>query len=303
MSEVKTVVIWLLAGTPVTALAADDQPPSAAAIARAVAALDDSEWAAREAASRQLLSFGAAALPALARQAAQGSPEAAVRSVEILSTLYDRDDFPDMEALETELERLLAARGSPGEAARRAWEQHRPARERRAIARIEELGGRIDFSQEQRIDFDDQALPLIDHIVIGPKWKGGDDGIKHILKLSQVKRLYRVKGAPISDAARQKLEDAGFVMDDRGAFLGIGSSVQFGGEANGCEVDTVRDGSPAAQGGLQRGDLIVKFDDRPVKQFNDLIELLKESEPGRKVAFTVLRGGEALVLPVTLGDW
>lgn len=278
-----------------------------AAVAKSVAQLDHAEWTVREQATQQLVRAGAPAVQVLAKCAATGSPEAALRAIEVLSTFYDQDDFPAMDVLESELEQLLSAKGSAGEAARQAWESHRAARERRAIARIQELGGRIDLSETLSIDLDEQVSPTIDHIAIGPSWKGGDDGLKLVGRLSRFsldsKRIYRVKGAPVSEAAWQKLADAGFQVDDRGAYLGIGSKMPFGGVEDGCRIDSVKPKSPADQAGLQEDDVIVKFDNKPVKDFTELIELLKAAEPGQKALFGIKRGEQDLELTVQLGSW
>ena len=115
--------------------------------------------------------------------------------------------------------------------------------------------------------------------------------------------MYRGKGATISDAAKQQLEDAGFQVDDRGAYLGISSQVPFAAADNGCQIDTVREKSPAEKAGLQPDDVIVKYGDKPVKDFTELIDLLKAAEPGQKVLFTIHRAGQPMTLTVELGSW
>jgi hypothetical protein len=284
--------------------------PTPLATQRAIADLDHAEWVARERATRileQLDEVAAAdALAALAHQAVHGSPEAAVRAVRVLAAFYGRGDFAAMDELESALETLILVKGSVGEAARRAWEQHRSERERRAVKRIEQLGGGVHYAQDRGFEFDESlpGVPLIDFIVIGSRWTGGDDGLKHVLRLSQVRRVYRVKNAPISDGAVERLESAGYAVEVRGAFLGIRGSVPFAGaDFEGCLIDSVTAGSPAEKGGLQSQDIVLKFDDKEVKDFNELIDLLKSSEPGQTVTFTVLRGGERKTVKVELGTW
>jgi 2-alkenal reductase len=64
--------------------------------------------------------------------------------------------------------------------------------------------------------------------------------------------------------------------------------------------------APAGQGPIgvgPGGDLIVAIDDRVVQDFHDLISyLVFETEVGQTVQVTVLRHGERVVVPVTLGQ-
>jgi regulator of protease activity HflC (stomatin/prohibitin superfamily) len=58
--------------------------------------------------------------------------------------------------------------------------------------------------------------------------------------------------------------------------------------------------SPAAQSGLKRGDVIVKFDGAPVRQVGDLQHLLADAHLGKLVEVEVLRRDETLVIPVQI---
>lgn len=59
--------------------------------------------------------------------------------------------------------------------------------------------------------------------------------------------------------------------------------------------------SPARAGGLKVGDRIVAIDDAAVHSFRDIPRLIQPF-PGKQVTVTVLRHGEARVLPVTIGE-
>jgi S1-C subfamily serine protease len=53
---------------------------------------------------------------------------------------------------------------------------------------------------------------------------------------------------------------------------------------------------------LLGGDLIVAVDGRPVKNGDELLAYLEErTRPGQTVTLTIIRDGETLELPVTLG--
>ena len=67
----------------------------------------------------------------------------------------------------------------------------------------------------------------------------------------------------------------------------------------GALVGVVRPRSPAAAGGLRRGDLVVRFGDQPVRARDQLIVAIRRSEIGVPVPVTVVRRGRQLVLQVT----
>lgn len=87
-------------------------------------------------------------------------------------------------------------------------------------------------------------------------------------------------------------------------------------EANGAYVVEVVVGGPADRAGIQAGDiptevqgffaggdLIVAVDGRDVLQFSDLLSyMMLNKAPGDEMTMTVLRGGEPLDIPVTLGS-
>lgn len=71
--------------------------------------------------------------------------------------------------------------------------------------------------------------------------------------------------------------------------------------AQGAKVVQVVDGSPAAQAGLELGDVIVGLDDREIDSASDLQADLAELEPGRRVRVRLFRDGRELTVPVELG--
>jgi regulator of protease activity HflC (stomatin/prohibitin superfamily) len=58
--------------------------------------------------------------------------------------------------------------------------------------------------------------------------------------------------------------------------------------------------SPAEQGGLKRGDIILKFSGSPVRHVEDLQRLLGEAQLGETAEIEVLRRDETLVIPVKI---
>ncbi|OIP30367.1 MAG: hypothetical protein AUK47_25385 [Deltaproteobacteria bacterium CG2_30_63_29] len=66
-------------------------------------------------------------------------------------------------------------------------------------------------------------------------------------------------------------------------------------------VDIVFAGSPAESSGFQAGDLIVKFNETPVYEVADLIDLVMATKPGSKVTFLRIRDEKEEVVPLLLG--
>ena len=66
----------------------------------------------------------------------------------------------------------------------------------------------------------------------------------------------------------------------------------------GAGVDTVAPNSPAERAGVRPQDIIVGFEDRPVRSNDDLLSMLDESAIGRDATLRVLRGGRERTLKV-----
>jgi serine protease Do len=68
----------------------------------------------------------------------------------------------------------------------------------------------------------------------------------------------------------------------------------------GSIVVSVKDGTPSAQAGLRRGDIITSFGPKFAADSRALMRDIVESAPGTSVTLGVLRGGSEQSLPVTL---
>lgn len=84
----------------------------------------------------------------------------------------------------------------------------------------------------------------------------------------------------------------------------LGTIPDYAGPADGTPgllLSAVRSGSPAEQGGLQRGDLIVRIDEVTIGGVEDFMMVLSEATPGANAIVHVIRGEQALELEVTYG--
>jgi S1-C subfamily serine protease len=59
-------------------------------------------------------------------------------------------------------------------------------------------------------------------------------------------------------------------------------------------------GTSAADAGLTKGDVILKWGDKPMEGAADLMERLRDHEPGDVVKLTILRDGKEMIVDVTL---
>jgi hypothetical protein len=90
-------------------------------------------------------------------------------------------------------------------------------------------------------------------------------------------------------------ENRGYGRVRLGIRPGMGDDV-----ATGVAIDAVSAGTSADAGGMLAGDVIVGWDNKKVADMQDLFERLQTHEPGDKVKITVIRGGEKIVLDITL---
>ena len=81
-------------------------------------------------------------------------------------------------------------------------------------------------------------------------------------------------------------------------FLGIGMREV----AEGIYVSSVRRNTPAALGGLRRGDVIIKYNGKQVQDTNQFKMLIADSQVGEASKITLLRNGVARTLTVTIAE-
>jgi putative serine protease PepD len=83
------------------------------------------------------------------------------------------------------------------------------------------------------------------------------------------------------------------------AYLGVSTTAAPNG---GAQVAEVTAGGPAADAGLQAGDMITEVDGDAVNDPDDVARAIDDNQPGDRVDVTVERGGSERTIEVTLGQ-
>ena len=100
---------------------------------------------------------------------------------------------------------------------------------------------------------------------------------------------------PIVDALRSRAD--GEVREE--AYLGVALEDRVDG-GQGVIVGDVEEGTPAADVGIEAGDLVVAVDGAPTDGSSSLIAAIRDAGPGDEVTITVIRDDEPIDLTVTL---
>ncbi|MGH8846346.1 MAG: PDZ domain-containing protein, partial [Polaromonas sp.] len=74
------------------------------------------------------------------------------------------------------------------------------------------------------------------------------------------------------------------------------------GKAQGALVRGVESGAPAEKAGIEAGDIIIKFDGKPIEKSSDLPRMVGNVKPGTRAVVTVFRRGAAKDLSVVIGE-
>jgi hypothetical protein len=291
--------------------------------------LESPQFAVRESASQRLVDAQAPAVTVLLTVAKEENLEAAVRAIGILEAIYVsgdvKNDVAAIDGAEFALDELTrTGRPSVADRAEVVLESHYDIRERRAVAEIERLHGRPIFGElgaspngwNPRRHL---APPAVDRsgdpskdkgeltcLIVGPKWTGSDEGLKHVARLKRLRLLYRIQGCPVSNEGIGRLRAAipGIDVQERGAAkLGITNGGSPVGEGGGCVIHDIQEGEAASNAGLHPQDRIVQFGSHRVDDFFALIELLRSYKPGETVDCVILRDQTPMTVPVTLTGW
>jgi len=73
-------------------------------------------------------------------------------------------------------------------------------------------------------------------------------------------------------------------------------------EERGAVIDGVTSGSGAAQAGLQKNDVIIKWDGQRIESAREVSRQIHETPPGRSVRLGIMRDGKEMDVNVTMGE-
>lgn len=68
----------------------------------------------------------------------------------------------------------------------------------------------------------------------------------------------------------------------------------------GALVSVINEGGPADEAGIERGDVIVRFNNRPINVYSDLPARVAQTSPGTEVPVEIIRRGQSMTLTVVL---
>ena len=119
----------------------------------------------------------------------------------------------------------------------------------------------------------------------GPTSQGGNIGVGFAIPI---------------DAARDVAEQLVETGSVRHAYLGV--SITDTETGDGALVGAVEDGQPAAEAGLQEGDVITRVGDTGVTDAADLTAAIRAESPGDRVSIAFTRDGDEQTVEVTLGE-
>lgn len=80
------------------------------------------------------------------------------------------------------------------------------------------------------------------------------------------------------------------------------SVLEFYGFPNGAVILSVAQGSPAADAGIQKGDIITEYKGSKITEYGVLEQLMEESEPGENITVKFYRGGRNYSTTITVGS-
>lgn len=289
-------------------------------ITESLQSLDSESFQVRIAAQRQLLTFAPEHLTEIEELATTGNAETAARLVEVLESVFLKNNNEVGEQAELILQRLSRAGGTASTAAGLVLQSNARIRETRARIALEKLGAQFvyykpgaHFNGQAIFGFRAATLPeigvgfgppaVLHSIYLHEDWSGTSEDLWHLKRLSNHRDLaiFSIKGNSIEINELYLLARflKGLSIQERGACLGI-SSQPF---ANGCVVGNVVAGGAADRGGLMTNDRVLKLNEIDIRNFPHLVQALQDFKIGDQVTFTIFRDIQQMELKIKLGSW
>jgi S1-C subfamily serine protease len=107
--------------------------------------------------------------------------------------------------------------------------------------------------------------------------------------------------SPVAVAQRRDRAPVPFggdVLRLEGPGSSIGVTVRDQAGDAGVIIESVREETPAAKAGLQKGDVVLEFDGERTRSARQFTRLVRETPPGRSVKMTVMRDGSKRTLDI-----
>jgi PDZ domain len=340
--ETQTAETIPVSADQVTGVAQTDRNWSGDRISRLLEQLGSASFADRQTAASSLQTIPSARIEELVQMATQKSSSEVIRRVyEFLETCYaSRDGERNRVAGELIESAVNSEHWMTAELSGKILQRNGRIRVTRSLIELQTLGASVSPENPNDIwhsRFDgpvgiagfgspnDQI-----RIGVGEAWKGEDRGMQVFQRLRPLVEnnigvrglglaIYLIDGHPLGEPQITLLKatfgDRRIVSRGK-VCLGITSDQQLFGDTTGCRIGQVRDGSSAGDAGLEQSDVILKLNGEDVKDFDHLVQLLKQFKPGDKVTMTVRRPGafpnlrnqpfqryRTLDVPVTLKGW
>ncbi|MEZ6047727.1 MAG: PDZ domain-containing protein [Planctomycetaceae bacterium] len=201
--------------------------------------------------------------------------------------------------------------------ARQVLLSQKPKREFKAMLDVIEHGGKFFFMQDSGRGQD--LVPITRDMVlrgefetndlgiqINRHWQKSPESLQKLKRISRLRSVYLIKGAPLDRADINELQVAlpQIRLHSRsGARLGVTHMTSFNIQAEGALVGEVSADSAAEGAGIKPGDIIIRLGDAKVTDFEGLVRSLEKYEAGDIVEVELIRSGSNLKLPVELSGW
>lgn len=284
---------------------------------QAIADLNTTAFAKREAAEEQLLKLGPAAFEPLLASLDQAPNEAGRRVLKVLEQIWLRTPEPEADRLERRFEDLMLTIGPWQPLIEQMLRSHHALRDARAVRALRRMNAIVEVSVDNDLQLDliekgIQGAPplLIENITLPKSWKGGDEGLWHLGRLFHRSGLlvFVIQNNGITGIGldRHRAIFPGLIVSTRSEVcLGVVGNTDdiFGGPQVGCLLREIRAGGSADHAGLRPFDRVMSVDGLEINRFQELVETLKEKRAYESSEIIIERGGEILTMNVVLLPW